>query len=123
MTQITPEKMLLYRASAQQRKQLQRQRLDERFERAWAVVREAAVRLQTEFGVERVVAFGSLVNRSLFHIRSDADLAVWGLPEKMYYRAVGSLQALDTAVAVDLIRIEEASTTLQDVIEREGIEL
>ena len=123
MTQIAPEKMALYRASAQQREQVQHQLLGERFERAWEVAREAAVLLQTEFGAERVAAFGSLADRSLFHIRSDVDLAVWGLPEKVYYRAVGRLQALDTAVAVDLIRIEEAPATLQAVIKRDGVEL
>ena len=89
----------------------------------WEVAREAAVLLQTEFGVERVVAFGSLVDKLLFHVRSDVDLAVWGLPEKVYYRAVGRLQALDTAVAVDLIRIEETPATLQAVIKRDGVAL
>ena len=123
MTQITPERMALYRASAQQRERERQQRLKARFDRACQVAREAAALLKTEFGAERVVVFGSLVDRSLFHVHSDVDLAVWGLPEKVYYRAVGRLQALDTIVAVDLIRIEEAPATLQVVISRDGIEL
>ena len=123
MTQMTPERMALYRASAQQREQALCQQVDERFDSAWRVAREAAVLLKTEFGVEQVVAFGSLVDRSLFHVRSDVDLAVWGLAEKVYYRAVGRLQALDTAVSVDLIRVEEAPATLQAVITRDGVEL
>ena len=123
MTQMTPERMALYRASAQQREQALCQQVDERFDSAWRVAREAAGLLKTEFGVEQVVAFGSLVDRSLFHVRSDVDLAVWGLAEKVYYRAVGRLQALDTAVSVDLIRVEEAPATLQAVITRDGVEL
>lgn len=121
MTQIAPEKMALYRASAQQRMQAQRQLLDERFEHAWEVAKEAAVLLQTEFGADQVVAFGSLVDKSLFHIRSDIDLAVWGLPGQVYYRAVGRLQGLATAVAIDLVCIEDASATLQAVIKQDGV--
>jgi predicted nucleotidyltransferase len=123
MPQMTPERMALYRASAQQREQALCQQVDERFDSAWRVAREAAVLLKTEFGVEQVVAFGSLVDRSFFHVRSDVDLAVWGLAEKVYYRAVGRLQALDTAVSVDLIRFEEAPAALQAVITRDGVEL
>jgi hypothetical protein len=70
MTQIAPEQMALYRASAQQRERERQQQLDVRFNRAWQVAREAAVFLKTEFEVERIVVFGSLVDKSLFHIRS-----------------------------------------------------
>jgi hypothetical protein len=53
MPQMTPERMALYRASAQQREQALCQQVDERFDSAWRVAREAAVLLKTEFGVEQ----------------------------------------------------------------------
>jgi len=48
------------------------------------------------------------------------DLAVWGLPEDVYFRAVGRLQSLDANISVDLVAVEKASSRLQKKIEREG---
>jgi predicted nucleotidyltransferase len=68
------------------------------------------------------VAFGSLTQPALFHKRSDVDLAVWGLAEPDYYRAVGILQGLDSSIEVDLVEYESASHSLQETIQH-GAEL
>jgi len=115
-----PDKMETYRATARQRWFEERRRLALRHEGAWTVARKAADLLRREYGVERIVLFGSLVRGELFHIRSDIDLAVWGLDEKHYYRAVARLLALDAAYPIDLIRGEEIPASLLAVIEREG---
>lgn len=65
--------------------------------------------------------FGSLVCRELFHPQSDVDLAVWGIDETIYYRAVGQLLALDPMFEIDVVMGEEAPMALREVIEREGI--
>jgi predicted nucleotidyltransferase len=113
--------MAAYRAAARKRWARERQALAERRQRAWELVRNAAALLRREFGASQVVVFGSLVHADLFHDRSDVDLAVRGLDERVYLRAAARLLGLDPAIEVDLIRVEEAARTLQGTIEREGV--
>jgi predicted nucleotidyltransferase len=73
--------------------------------------------LRKRFGVRRVVLFGSFA-RGEIHERSDLDLAVEGLSERDYYRAVAA--CLSASVPVDLIRIEDATEALRSRIDEEG---
>ncbi|MAU01546.1 MAG: nucleotidyltransferase [Anaerolineaceae bacterium] len=120
---ISPEKMAEYRATYRKRQTLARKKLDERFELAWEIAQRGAERLRSEFQVEKVVVFGSLTNRELFHIRSDIDLAVWGLPDKDYLRALGILLDLSPEFSVDLVPFMDAPESLRKVIESEGVVL
>jgi predicted nucleotidyltransferase len=73
--------------------------------------------LRRRFGVRRIVLFGSFA-RGEIHERSDLDLAVEGLSEKDYYRAVAA--CLSASVPVDLIRLEDAAESLRRLIDEEG---
>jgi len=119
--QITAEKMAAYKATARRRWTQEQRQLAMMYERAWSVARQAGTVLREQFGARRVVVFGSLVRQNLFHSRSDVDLAVWGLEERSYYRAVAQLLDLDPAVEVDLVLAEEAPPALLRAIEREGV--
>lgn len=119
----SPERLETYQDTARLRWAEERHRLAQRHERAWAVAREAAELLRRDYGVDRVALFGSLVRGELFHSRSDVDLAVWGLDEKHYYRAIARLLALDPAFEVDLVMAEEIPPSLLTAIEKEGMEL
>jgi predicted nucleotidyltransferase len=121
MIMIEPAKLAHYRATAQKRQQLAEQRLRERLTRANVVAQQAAAFLRQFYGVERIALFGSVAQPQRFHARSDIDLAVWGLDERCYYRAVGELQALTPEFAIDLIRGEEASLWLVQTIEAEEV--
>ena len=70
-----------------------------------------------------MAVFGSLVRKGSFHRRSDVDLAVWGLDERMYYRAVSRLLDLDPAISVDLVEADSARPALRAAIKREGVPL
>ena len=120
---ISPEKMAEYRAGYKKRQEIARKKLDKRFELAWETARRGAKLLRSEFQVEKVVVFGSLTNRALFHIRSDIDLAVWGLPDKQYFRALGVLLDLSSEFRVDLVNVDEAPERICRVIEAEGISI
>ncbi len=120
---ISPEQMAEYRATYKRRQAVARQKLDERFELAWKIARLGAKRLRSELQVDKVVVFGSLTNRELFHIRSDIDLAVWGLPDKEYLRALGLLLDLSSEFSVDLVPFKDATEPLRQVIESEGVVL
>lgn len=119
--QVTEDDMAIYRATARRRWAQEQQEMSQRRERAWALARQASSLLREQFNASRVMVFGSLVRSGLFHLRSDVDLAVWGLDERVYYRAVSQLLSLDPSIEVDLVIAEEAPATLRAVIEEEGV--
>ncbi|NKQ35974.1 MAG: nucleotidyltransferase domain-containing protein [Chloroflexi bacterium] len=118
---ISPEKMAEYRQGARRRAAARQAKLDERFYLAWEIARQGAEILRTRFHAEKVIVFGSLLDRSRFHERSDIDLAAWGIAEKDYLRALGSLLDLTTEFSVDLVRVEEAREHLRKEIETQGM--
>lgn len=118
---IPPEKMAEYRAGARRREAARKARLEERFQLAWEIARQGAEILRSQFQAEKVVVFGSLVDESRFHERSDIDLAAWGIPEQAYLRALGSLMNLSSEFLVDLTLVEEARPHIRQTIESKGV--
>ncbi|MEP7135177.1 MAG: nucleotidyltransferase domain-containing protein [Chloroflexota bacterium] len=119
MSALHPVDLDVYRKVLKSRK-LPKSLAVARLKQARKTVRRAVLTLKKQFGVKKVVLFGSMINPSLFHSRSDIDIAVWGLKGREYYRAVGVLQALDTEIGIDLIAYEDASPSLRKVIRIEG---
>ncbi len=118
---IPPEKMAEYRAGYKKRQEIARKKLDKHFDLAWEIARQGADLLKKKFGAKKVAVFGSLVNQSRFHIHSDIDLAVWGIDEEDYLRALGYLLDLTTEFSIDLVRVEETREYLQKAIDTQGI--
>lgn len=87
-----------------------------------AALRERAIRaaasLAEQFGVGRVILFGSVVRGAATDI-SDVDLAVEGLPVGRQFAAMACAEAV-IGWTVDLVRIEEATPTLLGRIVEEG---
>jgi predicted nucleotidyltransferase len=86
-------------------------------------VREAADMLRQQFGVQRVVLFGSLAREEWFTADSDVDLAVEGLTPERYWEAWRSVEELISDVPVDFVEIETARPSLRRAILRYGIEV
>lgn len=120
---ITPDQMVAYRASARQRAQQKYDRLQKRYQRGRAIAQQAAALLKQDFQVEKVALFGSMISSDHIHERSDVDLAVWGLNPHDLYTAVGRLLALDPAIPIDVVPIEDALPRLQAAIEQTGVVL
>jgi predicted nucleotidyltransferase len=120
MLKLTPAKQTEYRAGVARREAESRRRRAAQMERAWKVANAAAVVLRTKYGATRVAIFGSLTHPARFHVHSDVDLAVWGIDERAYLRAVADVTALDATMLVDLVRAEEAAPSLLVTIESEG---
>lgn len=121
---IPKDKMEVYRRSARRRSAERARQLSELRERALAAARQAACLLKMEYGAKDVFLFGSLAEQaSVFDGRSDVDLAVRGLDQKRYFRAVSRLLDLDHAFDVDLVEMESAPERLVRKIEKEGIRL
>jgi uncharacterized protein len=122
VTRITPEKLTAYRLSAQKQQEQRQQQLLKRQERGLDIAHQAAHLLKAQFGATRVVLFGSLLNVERMHLRSDIDLAVWGINDRDYLRAVAQLLDL-SEFSVDLVEVENASPKLLSAIQTTGIEL
>lgn len=120
---IAPAKAAAYRSTALQRLEREKRALALRQEQAWEVARRAARLLKADYGVRRVVLFGSLARGQGFHGRSDIDLAVWELDERLLYRAASQLLDLEPGIEVDIVMAEEAPETLKRAVESEGITL
>ncbi|WP_027369830.1 nucleotidyltransferase family protein [Desulfovermiculus halophilus] len=118
---LSPVDMEKYRKTARRRQEVAEKRRLQRLEQAWKVARQAAQILCNEFQAQEVAVFGSLVHPELFHLRSDIDLAVWGLQERLYLQAVARVTSLDPDISVDLIAIEESSQSLREHIQDEAI--
>lgn len=120
---ITPKEMAAYRDGARRRQARERQALRAREERAWELARQAAAALREQFGVSRVVVFGSLVHPGWFSPWSDVDIAAWGIGPEDTFRAIGVAMDLDTEIAVNLIDVGACSASLLETIERDGVPL
>lgn len=120
---LTAQEMVRYRTTAQQRATKRRQTMEARRQIAWEVAQRAALLLKSDYGVSRVLLFGSLSRDEPFTAHSDIDLAVWGLDESIYYRVVSRLLDLDPSVSIDLLRAETLSVDLLHAIETAGIVL
>ena len=119
--QITPSQLEIYRKTARDHEAKLGILLEDRQHRAWELARKAAAILKEEFGASRVVVFGSLIHRELFHSRSDIDLGVWDI--QGYFRAVSRLMDLDPEIEIDLVPVEDARPGILAVIEQEGVDL
>ena len=120
---ISPQDMARYRATAHRRATRRQRMLEARRRAAWEIARRAAALLKADYGVSRVVLFGSLSHDEPFTPRSDIDLAVWGLDEHVYYRVVSRLLDLDPSISIDLLRVETLSDDLIRAIETTGMQL
>jgi predicted nucleotidyltransferase len=107
-----------YRKAIKASRRLGKGGTEARFQQAWEVAKRGASILKKDFGAKKVILFGSATQPHLFHLRSDVDLAVWGLAERDYFRAVGILQSLEPTIEVDLILAEEASPRLTESIQQ-----
>jgi predicted nucleotidyltransferase len=91
-------------------------------------VRSAASLLKTAYGAKRVILFGSLAHEAWYSADSDIDLAVEGLPDDAYWRAVDEIIAIAVEEIigdrpVDLIEVEAARESLRRAIEHGGVPL
>ncbi len=91
-------------------------------EEARRIASALARELRTRFRAEKVLLFGSLA-RDDFSVRSDIDLAVWGIPPGDFYRAVAFASGYSKNWAVDLVDGVDCSQALRRKIEQEGIPL
>ena len=97
------------------------EQMKQRQKRGWEVARQCSRVLKEQFGVSRVVLFGSMLNAQEVFPRSDIDLAVWDLPESDLFRAGAAIER-GHEFDVDLVEVQKAKPHIVKAIEK-GIEL
>lgn len=75
--------------------------------------------LRWDWGVRRVILFGSLASGTWTSETSDVDLAVEGLAPDALFRALGVVLGI-VRWPVDLVRLEEAPPALREAIMATG---
>ncbi|HCE67640.1 MAG TPA: nucleotidyltransferase domain-containing protein [Geobacter sp.] len=81
-----------------------------------------AKELKERFHASKVMLFGSVTSAD-FNLWSDIDLAVWGISDSDYYKAVAYTSGFSSVFKVDLIGAEDCSQSLLQHITQNGIEL
>lgn len=107
-------------AAREQRPQILVQ-MKERQQQGLEVARQAAQILKQDFGAQRVVLFGSMLNPEQMWWGSDIDLAVWGLPEEDFLKAGAAIERKHN-FSIDLVEIQHARPHILNAIEQ-GVEL
>lgn len=123
MSRYTPEQIAQFRQTALQQQAQEQADLVRREATAWNEARLAANTLREQFGVERVVLFGSLTRPGAFTRWSDVDIAAWGIPADATFRAIGAVMDLRTEVPINLVDVNCCKPSILAAIKQDGIDL
>lgn len=89
---------------------------------AMDISKRLALELVKQFGAVRVVLFGSL-SQQQFGYWSDIDIAVWGIPDDKFYRAVAFASSFSDQWKIDLVDAEDCNDSLMKCIQQQSIVL
>ncbi|MGH7597762.1 MAG: nucleotidyltransferase family protein [bacterium] len=114
----------IYAENWRQRRRAERESLLLRQQRLLEAAQNCADLLAKKYAVRAVYLFGSVAWPERFHADSDIDLAVEGLPDEKYMRALTELwRVLPAGCELNLVPLESAFPELAERVRREGIVL
>ena len=119
---LSPEELAEYHRKLDQH--LQNRKVDEALlQRAWQTAYRVAAMLYEDFGVTQVAVFGSLTKRKSFSKWSDINIAVWGIPNDKYFRAVWEAEDISRLFEIDLVDFESCTTLYRERIESQVVRI
>ena len=117
---LSPEELAEYRQRLDQH--LQNRKVDEALlQRAWQTAHQVAAMLYEDFGTTRVAVFGSLAGQEWFSKESDIDIAVWGMPSDLYFRAVAQTIGFSQEFRIDLVNFDNCKGQFQERIQNQAV--
>ena len=117
---LSPEELAQYRQRLNQH--FQNRKVDEALlHRAWDTAHRIAAALYKDFGATRVAVFGSLAEPKAFSKWSDIDIAVSGIPNDKYFRAVSVASDISGLFKVDLVDFESCKGLFRERIQSQLI--
>lgn len=119
---LSPEELAEYRRRLEQ--QFQNRKVDEALlQRAWQTAHRVAAMLYEDFGVTQVAVFGSLTKPESFSKWSDINIAIWGIPNDKYFRAVWEAEDISRLFEIDLVDFESCHGLLRERIESQTVRI
>ncbi|WP_273701862.1 nucleotidyltransferase family protein [Tepidanaerobacter acetatoxydans] len=118
---MTSEEMIQYKEHLKKTVEVKKQYLEKRYKKAWGIAKKAAAILHQKYKAEKVWVFGSLANKEMFNLWSDIDIAVKGIPPELFYKSVGEVTSLASDFSIDVVDIEDCSSSLRENIEKGSI--
>ena len=113
-----------YAAGWSRRLDVAKESRNKRVREAAAAAQRCAQLLYDNYGVSKVYLFGSLSKPETFHDGSDIDLAVAGLPPRLYFKALADLwRQLPPSMKLDLVPFEDADPELRKRLLKEAVTL
>ncbi|MCL4497887.1 MAG: nucleotidyltransferase domain-containing protein [Deltaproteobacteria bacterium] len=73
-----------------------------------------------KFQADKVMLFGSLAKNKMIK-NSDIDIAVWGIPDKIFYKAAAYATGYSSKWNVDLVDFNDCKESIKTAILTEGI--
>ena len=117
---LSPEELAEYRQRLDQH--LQNRKVDEALlQRAWQTAHQVATLLYEDFGATQVAVFGSLTGQKWFSKRSDIDIAVWGMPSDLYFRAVAQTIGFSQEFRIDLVNFDNCKGQFRERIQNQAV--
>jgi uncharacterized protein len=89
-----------------------------RFLKARAALKKAVNVLVNKYNVRKIMLIGSLLDKERFGFHSDIDLCVEGLPDKLYFKAVGELLLTADEFEIDIIPFETLPPDTRELMKR-----
>lgn len=90
-----------------------------RFLKARTALKKVVHVLVKKYNVHKIILIGSLLHKERFGFHSDIDLCVEGLPDKLYFKAVGELLLTVDEFEIDIIPYENLTPNKRELI-KEG---
>ena len=117
---LSPQELAQYHKRLDQH--FQNRKVDEALlQRAWHTAHRVATILYEDFGATRVAVFGSLAEPESFSKWSDIDIAIWGIPNDKYFRAVSESMNISRLFKIDLIDFENCKELFREKIQSQLI--
>ena len=117
---LSPEELAECRRRLDQ--QFQNRKVDEALlHRAWQTAHRVAAMLYEDFGATQVAVFGSLAGRDWFSKGSDIDIAVWGMPSDLYFRAVAQTIGFSQEFRIDLVNFDNCKDQFRERIQNQAV--
>lgn len=120
---LTQEEIKQYWRTLEERESGKNELKLRRFQDAWNIAKKAREILCNKYRAKKVVVFGSLTDFQSFNRWADIDLAVWGIPSEIYFKAVAEIISLTFDFKIDIVDLDDCNDSLKKTIEKKGIEI
>ncbi|MEC9490687.1 MAG: nucleotidyltransferase domain-containing protein [Halanaerobiales bacterium] len=98
-------------------------RFEKHRQKALKAAEKASEILKKEYDADKVILFGSILDKDKFNLKSDIDLAVIGLADELYFKAYAQISRDVGEFSIDLLDFKDCRDSFKKEIVNNGVEL